>query len=113
MALNTKNDLGVLKRNGIKVLKELVGMYEGQEELSYLVPNSKNAMVLAGIFQQECVLVLSTMENGKRRATSVQPIPHSTHFELPLGEFKNVGQNKPTQDCWTFDIETGNYFVIV
>jgi len=115
LALNTKDDLGIFKRNGIPVSKELVGSFKGVEESSYMVNNSESALLLAQAFKQESVVVLSELSNSRREASvlKLNQFPFKNSQTGIKGEFKNVGHNKPTQDCWTFDIETGNYFVII
>lgn len=105
LALNTVNDEAVLTRNGIKVIKELVSSYQGQEERSFLVRASSKAMVLAEAFNQDSVLRLSPLGNA-------QIVLLPTLKVAMKGEWTNVGRKQPDSLNWTYDIEEGDYYVI-
>jgi hypothetical protein len=111
MALNTTNDEFVWKHTNVTPLKEFVGCYEGKEERSYLVPYSSDALKLALTYNQHSVLALSPLINGKRqcRVAMTKTFPNDMIVE---GEFKNVGTMPPQSNNWTYDIETGDYFII-
>lgn len=109
MALNSEDDDFVFKYTNVKPLKELIGSYKGIEERSYLMPCNADTLLLAKAFSQESVLKLGAMNNGKRKATILTTIEQRPILE---GEFVNVGNRKPECDAWTFDIESGNYFII-
>jgi hypothetical protein len=113
MALNTKNDIGILNYNKVPVYKELIGMYKGIKESSYLVPYCENAIILASIFNQESILILNTMENSSRIASLGHIDPVSFRIlRTKIGIFKNIGPKKPKENAWTYDIACNSYYII-
>ncbi len=106
MALNTENDLDLLEQYAIPVLKELIGNYLGIEEKAYLVDVSYRALILAEATNQESILILSPLSNGKRTARVV------SQDLLLTGDWVNVGSIQPDTDSWTFDIDENQYYII-
>lgn len=104
MALNTDNDKFVLEHAGMTPIKEYIGSYKGVEEKSYLLPANSDTISLARAFNQESIVKL----NGNN-ATILDTI---SQRPLLQGEWLNVGTNKPDTDAWTYDIESGTYFII-
>lgn len=109
MALNTSDDSFVFNHVDIKPIKHLIGSYKGTEENSYLLPANGDVLRLAKCYEQESIVKLGTMSNGKRKATVLDTI---SQRPLLTGDWVNVGTIKPDSDAWTYDIETGNYFII-
>ena len=131
LALNTKNDEYVFKYAGIEPIREFVSSYEAitkgdcsnlpiarVEERSYLVHWSEDAINLAKAYDQESIIVL----NGDYRAELVILNDNRVVFE---GKFKNVGNfmpdtagvnesslQSPLVTGWTYDIESGNYYIL-
>lgn len=109
MALNTVCDEFVWANIKLKPLKELVGSYKGEIERSYMLPLNESALMLAKAYSQESVLILHPLKNGKREA-DVRKLEGMD--VLCSGDFVNVGHKQPKTDAWTYDIETGDYYVI-
>ncbi len=108
-ALNTADDALAWKNSHIKPLKSLIGSYKGHLEQSYLLPYpNRYSLSLAKIYKQESILVIGNLQNGKRTARIVS-IPNLK--TVATGNFVNVGRNKPDGD-WTYDIETGDYYIM-
>ena len=98
MALNSDNDDIVWKHAHLMPLKELTGVYKGEKERAYLLPYSEDVVNLAKAFNQESILVLDRMQNG-RRIGFIRQL--SNNVVINAGEFKQV--DKPSGDGYTID----------
>ena len=106
--LSPTEETELLERAGLKY-KEVVGVYKGELERSYLVIDQGDAFVrvldLAAKADQDTILVVD--ENRESQLYFIK----SSKTEY-LGEFKCVPETEARQvDSYTFDSERGAYYV--
>jgi hypothetical protein len=124
MALNIgsqTDELAILKSSGLKVLRATIGAYKGQKELSYVIDVGHDgalfgevdraklelAVEVARAYGQESILFLSYDR------TSSLMYMDDLRIE-PLGQFVAVSPKVAlSQDAYTYDLETEEYWVTV
>ena len=87
--------------------KQVIGCYMGASETSFVVctPTPREVLNLvrkAALFDQECILHVDGLSN----ACLV-----NSEGSTPIGKFNEVS-GKPETDAWTFDPQTGTYYVV-
>jgi hypothetical protein len=93
-------------------VKALGGCYEGQEEPAWIMRladfHSRRVREV-WCFHQLSVLILSGAHgDGRRRASLWFPNGDTT---VELGVWKCVGNSRPSVDAWTYDPDSGGYWV--
>lgn len=113
LALNAgheEHERSILKVNGFNAIKPLLGVYKGQEERAWLVcistPEEKEAVVnLAGKYDQDSVLF-----SGIDRTCTLRYLDERE--DNILGVLKEVPEVfAKTQDSYTYDAKSDQYFV--
>jgi len=99
------------EKQGIKA-KTAIGQYKGIQENSFIIENTLSNFVLARElakqFNQESIL----LRDSKGYAT-LYFIDYQNHKPVELGYLGKVSeQYAKTQDSWTYDLETGEYYAI-
>ena len=112
--INTTNHLTIkamLACNGIWH-KEVIGVYKGGKEKSFILKDANIAYQIATQYNQESLLELSeTIAHGLRRA-SLKYI--SRLLTIDLGYFRDVPKDKALrQDSYTLDNTTGKYYTTI
>ena len=95
--------------NGAIAYKEVIGCYMGQFEQSFLIQdNLEFALVMAKLYEQECILELSAFTRDARLIYTLTQSP------ISVGVFTAV--NKETalkEDNYTYDPMTGVYYITI
>lgn len=90
--------------------KELIGSYKGISENAFIINAKFHDVLKPWIKDEESILNLGELVNGKRKATLV-----FTNTKIPnvdLGYFKYTSKEYALkQDAWTFDQENNAYYV--
>lgn len=117
LALNTGGSTvveeNILKCVGLQPLKTLMGMYKGECEPSYLVSYTDRLLVhlVAQLYGQESILVLSAQHHGQRQAKIVSVSDDAD--TLIYGNWVNHGVIKPANvDAYTYDPMDRVYYTI-